>query len=291
MLELIRRELHAASAHLELGAEPARNPAAVSHALDDHWRVVVTFAEGAPPVDAHERLDNLIHAFTSSIRPSLERPSLALGRPPAERRLDEELGRLGELLLAKASVIIDESSPIIWGTATPQDRAIDVELFLALARLIKRFDGELKELAELLWEASKSTDPHLATPIDAKAKGNKDTLRRELGQLSRRIGAPETSDWYRLLLTASAVAAFRKRRHSAFRGRHVAQPPPVGYVAQALASQYLLLFVFDEPFSQLHAEATAVHAVPYLENLIGDLPPVDPPRGAKAQRLPRLKLV
>jgi hypothetical protein len=275
VLDLLRRELRAANVYLEFGGTARLEPTVLSQALDEHWRVVAVFAE-PPPADARDRLAALLEAF-SSARPSLTPVARTLGRPPAERRLDEELLRLHELLTARVALIIDDSSPMIWGSSALRPHGIDVDFLLALASTTDELDREgLEKLAHDLEHPGATS----ASPRE-----------RELEKL--RSYAPEltSSDWYIALLASLAVAPFRRGRDRVPRGRRIIQPPPVGYVAQPLASQYLLLFVFDEPFSQLHAEGTAVHAVPHLEKLIAELPPVDPGGGARAVRRPKLKLV
>jgi hypothetical protein len=273
VLDLLRRELRAANVYLEFGGTPRLEPTVLSQALDEHWRVVAVFTE-PPPADARDRLAALLNAF-SSVRPSLTPVARALGRPPAERRLDEELQRLHELLGAKVVLIIDESSPMIWGSSL-RSQGLDVDVLLALAALAEPLNGE--EVQQLARE--------LALPNAADGS----TRERDLERV--RVEAPELTEteWYLVLLSSLAVAPFRRGRDRLPRARRIVQPPPVGYVAQPLASQYLLMFVFDEPFSQLHAEATALHAAPHLEKLIAELPPVDPGGGARAVRKPKLKL-
>jgi hypothetical protein len=273
VLDLLRRELRAASVYLEFGGTPRLEPTVLSQALDEHWRVVAVFTEPPPP-DSRDRLAALLDAF-SSARPSLTPVARALGRPPAERRLDEELQRLQELSSAKVVLIIDDSSPVIWGSSL-RSQGLDVDVLLALASFAEQLNDE--ELHQLSLE--------LAHP------GATDGSVRERDLEKVRIEAPglTETEWYLALLSSLAAAPFRRGRDRVPRARRVIQPPPVGYVAQPLASQYLLLFVFDEPFSQLHAEATALHAAPHLEKLIAELPPVDPSGGARVVRKPKLKL-
>jgi hypothetical protein len=147
---------------------------------------------------------------------------------------------------------------------------------MALATLADQLNSE--QLQQLARELSQPT------AIDGSAR------ERELEKI--RVEAPGLTEpeWYLVLLSSLAAVPFRGGRDRVPRARRIIQPPPVGYVAQPLASQYLLLFVFDEPFSQLHAEATALHAAPHLEKLIAELPPVDPGGGARVVRKPKLKL-
>jgi hypothetical protein len=279
VLDLLRRELRAANVYLEFGGTARLEPTVLSQPLDEHWRVVAVFTE-PPPADARDRLAALLEAF-SSVRPSLTPVARTLGRPPAERRLDEELQRLQELLGAKVALIIDDSSPMIWGSSALRSHGIDIDFLLDLASVADNLDGE--QLALLARD--------LGDPNAKRAAASAPQRDRDMDKLRDYAPALVVEDWYIAVLSSLAVAPFRRGRDRVHRGRQVIQPQPVGYVAQPLASQYMLLFVFDEAFSQLHAEATAVHAAPHLEKLIAELPPVDPGGGARAVRKPKLKLV
>lgn len=58
------------------------------------------------------------------------------------------------------------------------------------------------------------------------------------------------------------------------------------------AGIYTLILVFDGAFSELHAEAAVLRALPTIEKLVTSLPPRDPiPQGAKVARLRRLRRV
>lgn len=282
VLDLLRRELRAASVYLEFGGTARLEPTVISHALDEHWRVVAVFNE-APAPDVRDRLANLIEAFAGA-RPSLRPVAQKLGRPPAERRLDEELGRLQELIGAKVALVIDDASPVVWGASALRHHGIDVDLLLELARAAVTFSAQQSETTPRQL-AEKLAHPH------AEREHEPTPSALQLEEVRGWAPPLNAEEWYLALLASLAVAPLRERKSKDPRGRRVVQPPPIGYVAQPLASQYLLLFVFDEVFSQLHAEATAVHAGPFIEKLIQELPPIDPQGGAREARRPKLKLV
>ena len=51
---------------------------------------------------------------------------------------------------------------------------------------------------------------------------------------------------------------------------------------------YRLALAFESAYSELHAEPTLTRALPSIERLVADLPPIDPtPAGARILTLPR----
>jgi hypothetical protein len=59
--------------------------------------------------------------------------------------------------------------------------------------------------------------------------------------------------------------------------RLAGQKPDFGYLSRSFAATYRLVLAYGGPFSELVAEGTALHALPYIERLVMALPPVDPP--------------
>ncbi|MDQ3037679.1 MAG: hypothetical protein M3Y87_35125, partial [Myxococcota bacterium] len=90
------------------------------------------------------------------------------------------------------------------------------------------------------------------------------------------------------LTTMRAIAAVRAAEGEA--------PPPrpagVHVMVRDFATIYRLVLVFDAAFSELHAEAALIHALPAIERLVTSLPPRDPVSGgAKVAVLRRLRRV
>jgi hypothetical protein len=50
-----------------------------------------------------------------------------------------------------------------------------------------------------------------------------------------------------------------------------------GVLARGFAGSYALVMAFDAPYSELHAEAALLHALPTIERLVLALPPIEPP--------------
>lgn len=116
LLDLARREVGARDARAEVGGEPPQDACAVWCALPDHHRLVVLFDAAPSDADAvRERLEALVIAFEGLADDSRsERETL---REPLVRRLDAELTRLSERAGAVGALVIDEHSPVIWGTS------------------------------------------------------------------------------------------------------------------------------------------------------------------------------
>jgi hypothetical protein len=95
----------------------------------------------------------------------------------------------------------------------------------------------------------------------------------------------------RRLRSARAVVEIRER---AARERDLVRTElrgPIQCFAHSIAQQYQLVLVFAETYSPLHAAGNVQRALPYIEQLLLSLPPVDPSAGAAARakviRLPR----
>lgn len=134
LLGLVRRELGAADARLEIGGKPPNDPRQVWIATAVSRRLVAVF-EDAPtdPERVSERLEALAGAFVDAAHtpppPSIPPPSAAQGR------LDEQLEGLRERTEASAALVIDASSPMLWGVSSPAlrmlgrvDRLLDADV-------------------------------------------------------------------------------------------------------------------------------------------------------------------
>jgi len=71
------------------------------------------------------------------------------------------------------------------------------------------------------------------------------------------------------LLTSLAVARVRRKADvQPNPGRWVCHEKQFGYFARCFANIYLLIDVFEGPFSELHVESAVVHALPSIEALV-----------------------
>ena len=119
LLAIVARDLGASEAHIAPAEEPPAGGVVLSCDLPDGRRVVVTFDEAPPDVEARRRrLTMLVSAFTDTLSPS-EAPS-ERGKPrgPSSRLLREELEALAKRAGAVEAVVIDAHSPVVWGSAS-----------------------------------------------------------------------------------------------------------------------------------------------------------------------------
>lgn len=135
LLELVIRELSAEDARVELGGRPPADPRIVWHDLRPGARLVAVLRE--PPVDpgaARARLARVADGFAGTVDDAIAESSTeisgsALGarRGTDRRDLADALEILRDRAEATAVVIIDETSPEIWGAdpALPWDRVQD----------------------------------------------------------------------------------------------------------------------------------------------------------------------
>lgn len=127
-LEVASRHVGAATAHLQLGGEPDPDPARVSLDLEGAWRLVVRFE--APPADAElvrGRLEDLMESFPGiqAHADGVQSPVPTLAHEKRQA-LGEALETLAAITKATRAVVIDDDSPVIWGTSKPSVDLTDV---------------------------------------------------------------------------------------------------------------------------------------------------------------------
>ncbi len=285
LLELITRELSARDAHIEFGGEPLEDPRLLWAPLPGGWRVVARFTE--PPEDAKHRSLKLRQLAGSFFELPPQAPS-----PHPEgyinwmtRRLDDELCALAARTGAASAVVIDFQSPVLWGTSEPRigDESVEFALSIAhLAEMAERGGVKLIELCQLPVDAA---DTKLKDA--ALSEGSRATLRRELGRLQSLEPRRRQTE----IVTSRAIAKVREpREHDSPPSGHfreVVHENDFGYLARSFASIYVLLLVFKNTYSELHAEAALLHSLPVIERLVLALPPIEPPpKGGRVVKLP-----
>jgi len=120
LLGLVKQELGANDARIELGGEPPNDDRLVAATLGEPaFRIVAVFS--APVVDraaAESRLSALVSGFGDTVEQSVASlAGLSLPQDSARARLDAELTHLATRSGAVRAVVFDLSSPVIWGAS------------------------------------------------------------------------------------------------------------------------------------------------------------------------------
>ncbi len=283
MLELVCRELGSDDARLEIGGSPSSDPRVPWTALPNGFRLVAVFAEPPADIDAvRKRLTHLGEWFGDlDVRPPTARP--AAEHAIARRRLDDELDALASRTGAASALVVDVTSPVIWGCSEARTDFADVEALLELAHMEAELGAKGVSLTLLANAPSEA---------ERTRSGSGPELVRRSERLLERLRALPLRSRTARLLEARALATLRADSE----GSEVS-PPTLrlvhhgegnGYFARGFASIYVLLLTFDAALSELLVEGATLHALPVIERHVLALPPVDPPpRGGRVVRLPR----
>lgn len=272
LLDVVRRELDALDARLEIGGAEPRDPTLVWCDLDADVRLVARFAE--PPdhrEDAVHRLRTIAEAFAQTVQESIDTVTreVAVKRPAARRALADALSVLADHARAVVALVIDVHAPVIWGSSDYGLQLADVDEALQLAE-----DHARARAAGL--------DP--GTPAAAVLEQPDDrALARSVARLRARW-SDNPAAARRDLVTARAIAWCRKSDRADV--LHIA--PDHGVLVRGFAGIYRLVLAFDGPFSELIAEPITRRALPVIERLVSELPPHDPtPEAARVVPLRR----
>ena len=270
LLDVVRRELSAEDAYIQIGGSAVTDPSLVAHALDTDVRLVARFALPPPDLElARRRLANVADAFAETVNAAIERTTqdVVVAHPAARRALTDALSVLAAGARAVVAVVVDVRSPVMWGCSDAELGIADVELAEQLAEdYVRAQDAGL--------------DPRHPNP-DAQAQGGDAALAASFARLRARYGE-DPAGARRDLLAARALAWARTSdrttdsRHEADLGVHV----------RPFSGIYRLVLAFDGPFSELVAEPITRRALPVVARLVASLPPADPtPKGASVMQL------
>lgn len=280
ILDLTCKELEADDAHLELGGRDPGDDVVWCRLPDGAHRIVV-FYDGDRPASVEalrDRLKLVVGGFSSSFG------SVRPPRPPSNprRSLDDALDVLANQTGAREVLVVDETSPMVWGSSTGEEwpeNVHDAARAVEAAELARRADVDLA--AHLAGEASDKLPDELARLVP------------ELLAVAEGV-TRDTQAWTRQLRTFACVTALRDKADGTGITRLAEHEPGRSFLARGFGGIYWLLLVFDDPgFSELHVEAATIHAAPWIERLVTSLPPVDPDGGpgGRVVKLRRLRPV
>jgi len=273
LIELVRRELGADDARLELGGRDPDDPRLLFRMLPNGFRVVAVFAEA--PVQRElleEKLRLLLVSFAGIGNEIGDSPTSY--RPPAQAQhdLDEELAILVERSEATRALVIDDRSPMVWGSSELPRGVEDIAAMTLAADTADRAEELGLDLAELLGLPEDEALRRVREKGPERTTGRLSHGISHLRRQSERVGADA---WRAHLAAARAVRAVRAVGDHG--PRLLARAPGLHFVSRAFAAIYRLVLVFDGDFSELHAEAAAVRALPTVEKLVLSVPPIEPP--------------
>lgn len=279
LLELVARELAADDVRIEVGLR-APEPRHAWCELAGGYRLIAVFDTAPADLDERRaRLEVLAQTFAATLSSGLaDAPQLATGTELAAHALDETLAALARIAAATAAVVIDDHSPMIWGSSLvprgPEDA--DVAAWMSAAALAASRHG--LDLAALLANPAEVDAALNGVTIDAD---NRTRIVRALGRLHA-VGLARTpGQWRDFVLVMRAIASSRrgpadaKQIASTVEGR----PDSLGWMSRGFGGIYRVVLVFDGSFSELHAEAALIRALPVVEKHVIGLPPVDPSPG------------
>lgn len=285
LLEIVRRDLAADDVRAELGGRDPDDETVVWAPLAPGWRIVAVFDE--PPADADERrarLGTLVRPFEDVVA-RVDVPSGGLGRA-RQTEVDEELDALAERAGARAALVFDERSPVLWGSSTLRASGWDLDAMERARALADEVTRAGLDPAEWLADGA-------PTEAELNEAGVDETVAQRWTHRFHRLSdlAPtwKLAEWREALTVAHAVSAARAQCRGGRAPERVSDhADDWGVFARGFAQIYLCALVYDGPFSELHAEGSLVRALPHVETLVLALPPVDPPpRAAKVIALPR----
>jgi hypothetical protein len=277
LLDVVKRELEAVEARIELGTREPDDPALLSCSLKNGWRLVAVF-ETAPSARGEllERLEVLAKSFSGLTAHSEDWSSMS--HELVGRRLDDELAEIAERAGAVRALVIDRQSPMIWGTSGARRADEDVDTGIKTAEALNAVEKAGVDVERLLRGSVDEVRELL------EKRGAPGTF---LSRESDRIRSESRSGnaWRHHVLVSCAIRGARKSLAKDSQSAHLREMVHEAhrfYLARAFASIYCLILVFDGEFSELHAEAAVVHGISAIERLVLALPPVDPPpRGGK----------
>jgi hypothetical protein len=273
-LAVVRQELSADDARLELGGRAPRGTSAVWVELGDGWRLVALFEQDIDDVEErHQKLATLVASFHGTLEELRREPRVPAVRPEATARSELRLclDVLCEKAKAAAAIVVDEQSPVVWGTSTGAAWLDDAERGGEIGSILNKAANAGFDAIAWLGATSPAT-PALPKDVREELVARRSALRLLVSQTA----APAAR-----LAVLRALALAREEGELTVRGDDFSA------ITRRFGGIYLLALAFEGPYSELHADTTLARALPSIERLVRDLPPIDPtPQGARIFTLP-----
>lgn len=274
-LELVRRELAASDAYLQFGGRTPDSPSVLcARVADEAWRIVVRFEQPLDPPEARTKLqaklDALVSSFTGlGAELQRERPRPRLVEHDRRDEVDEALTLLAEQAKALRAVVLDEDSPVLWGSSELPAGSEDVEVAMWTGELVESALAVGLDMVELIELEGEALERALEGIESAKLRQR---LLRKLPQVQALGPARRAEAWAAHFATCRAIAALRRAPE-----QRESMGEELGWFAREFAGIYHVLLVYPGPFSELDAARPMRKALPLIERLVLALPPVEPP--------------
>lgn len=282
LIAVVRRDLDATNVRIELGGEPTDDGHHVHVDLSPGWRLVAVFT--TPPEDADEtrtRMRAMFETFHDAARlPSRDGPSPGMVPGPEGQRarigaeLGDVLGGLQDRADSEMTLIIDDRSPVVWGSASSWP-FLDIDEAVRFVALLGEHAGD--SLIDRLVAPDAETPERPRLSLTGSSS-------RTIEALREREPARSREDWARAARSARAVALVREHvaEEASHGARLTVQRDDLGVWAHSFAGIYWLLHVFPGRFNELGAEGPSMRALPVVERLVLSIPPIDPePKGGR----------
>jgi hypothetical protein len=274
-LDLVRRELGCEDAHFEFGGQPPHEPDRVWAEVQGDWRIVGRFRAlaDADREPRRAKLAALVETF-ATVGEELQLRGPRVARVSASQELDDALALLAEKANALRAVVIDEDSPVMWGTSESPAGAEDVETAMWIGELAESASAAGLDLVELVQLGSEDLRERVAGVEPRKLR---ERLLRKL-PFVRELGPHRDAEgWFAHFATCRAIAAVRRAPEN-----HEAIEDDLGWLARDFGGIYHVILVYDGPFSEIGAAGVMLRGLPAIEKLVLSLPPIDPsPKGAR----------
>ncbi|HLT37981.1 MAG TPA: hypothetical protein VK034_16965, partial [Enhygromyxa sp.] len=171
-------------------------------------------------------------------------------------------------------VVIDEDSPVLWGSSEIPPGLEDVETAMWIGELADSVAAAGLDPVELVELGSDQLRERVAGLEPRKLR---ERLIRKLPQIHELGSHRDAEGWRAHFATCRAIAAVRRAPE-----RHESIEDDLGWLARDFGGIYHVILVYDGPFSELGAARVMLRALPAIEHLVLSLPPIDPtPKGAR----------
>lgn len=275
-LALVRKELGARDARLQLGGEV--DEGALVHSLDA-FDVVALFDDAPDETQRAELLARLA-SLVSTFAQTLDEVAAPVFHKTNHTRaaLDEALEVLMGHAHAQTAFVVDDHSPEIWGCTFEPRGPENLDQAHALIEVAALLEG--RNFAKMLADAEGLKEVEAA-------------LRQRIEGFRSAAGDRTLREWTKRLRAFDAMVHVRQQLEpTSGRTRNVRHEASGPCIARSFGGAYHLVLVFEaEDFSELHAEAAMIHALPWIAKLTGALPPVDPGGGARVLKMRHLRPV